>query len=58
MNGVSGVGPPGNILPQEPVRQVTDPNEDMAVDFFHGQQYVGQIAAIGKEKSMEMRKAW
>lgn len=50
MSGVSGVGSSGSIPLQEPVQQVTDPNEDTAVNFFHD-QYSNQMAAIGKEKN-------
>ena len=51
MSGVSGVGSSGSIPPQEPVQQVTDPNEDTAISFFHN-QYKSQVAAIGKEENL------
>ena len=51
MRGVSGVGSSGSIPPQEPVQQVTDPNEDTAISFFHN-QYASQLAAIGKEENL------
>ena len=51
MSGVSGVGSSGSIPPQEPVQQVTDPNEDTAISFFHN-QYASQVAAIGKEEKL------
>ena len=49
MSGVSGIGSSGSIPPQEPVQQITDPDEDTAINFFHN-QYANQIAAIGKEQ--------
>ncbi len=51
MSGVSDVGSSGSILPQELVKQVTDPNENTAVNFFYD-QYADQVAAIVKEEHL------
>ncbi len=51
MSDVSGVGSSEDLPPQEPVQQVADPKENIAINFFQN-QYADQMAAIVKEEHL------